>query len=138
VPRISIKQPFGDPEQLERIQISRQLVELRRDVPLPATLDDLVVGEWDLPALHGLFTELEFQVLVDKVKIGCRRPTTWSWCRRPRSTRSRASPRRPTRGSSCAATRSPSSPPRRARPAGWRSPSSSRPSGPSAPAWSPP
>src|SRR5678810_1219401 len=33
VPRISIKQPFGDPEQLERIQISRQLVELRRDVP---------------------------------------------------------------------------------------------------------
>ena len=30
-----IKQPFGDPEQLERIQISRKLVELRRDVPLP-------------------------------------------------------------------------------------------------------
>jgi DNA polymerase-1 len=69
VPRISIKQPFGDPEQLERIQISRQLVELRRDVPLPAALDDLVVGEWDLPGLHQLFTELEFQVLVDKVKI---------------------------------------------------------------------
>src|SRR3954466_13268634 len=69
VPRISIKQPFGDPEQLERIQISRQLVELRRDVPLPSALDDLVVGEWDLPGLHQLFTELEFQVLVDKVKI---------------------------------------------------------------------
>ncbi|HEX3763646.1 MAG TPA: DNA polymerase, partial [Kofleriaceae bacterium] len=69
VPRISNKQPFGDPDQLERIKISRQLVELRRDVPLPALLDDLVVGEWDLPALHQLFTELEFQVLVDKVKI---------------------------------------------------------------------
>jgi DNA polymerase-1 len=69
VPRISIKQPFGDPEQLERIQISRQLVELRRDVPLPVSLEDLVVGEWDLPGLHQLFTELEFQVLVDKVKI---------------------------------------------------------------------
>jgi DNA polymerase-1 len=69
VPRISIKQPFSDPEQLERIQISRQLVELRRDVPLPASLDDLVVGEWNLPELHQLFTELEFQLLVDKVKI---------------------------------------------------------------------
>jgi DNA polymerase-1 len=69
VPRISIKQPFGDPEQLERIQISRQLVELRRDVPLSVALEDLVVGEWDLPGLHQLFTELEFQVLVDKVKI---------------------------------------------------------------------
>ncbi|HMG24699.1 MAG TPA: DNA polymerase I, partial [Kofleriaceae bacterium] len=69
VPRISIKQPFGDPEQLERIRISRQLVELRRDVPLPAALDALVVGEWNLPELHQLFTELEFQVLVDKVKM---------------------------------------------------------------------
>ena len=69
VPRISNKQPFGDPEQLERIQISRKLVELRRDVPLPVVLDDLVVGEWNLPELHQLFTELEFQVLVDKVKV---------------------------------------------------------------------
>ncbi|HEY0477614.1 MAG TPA: 5'-3' exonuclease H3TH domain-containing protein, partial [Kofleriaceae bacterium] len=69
VPRISIKQPFGDPEQLERIQISRQLVELRRDVPLPVTLDDLVVGEWNLPELLQLFTELEFGLLVDKVKV---------------------------------------------------------------------
>ncbi len=69
VPRIKIKQPFGDPEQLERIQISRQLVELRRDVPLPCELDDLVVGAWDLPGLLQLFTELEFQILVEKVKV---------------------------------------------------------------------
>jgi len=69
VPRISIKQPFSDPEQLARIKISRQLVELRRNVPLPKTLDELVVGEWNLPELHQLFTELEFQVLVDKVKM---------------------------------------------------------------------
>jgi DNA polymerase-1 len=69
VPRISIKQPFGDPEQLERIRISRQLVELRRNVPLPTPLDDLVVGDWNLPELHQLFTELEFQLLVDKVKM---------------------------------------------------------------------
>ena len=69
VPRIKIKQPFGDPEQLERVQISRKLVELRRDVPLPCTLDDLVVTQWDLPVLLQLFTELEFQILVEKVKV---------------------------------------------------------------------
>jgi DNA polymerase-1 len=69
VPRIQIKQPFSDPEQLERITISRELVELRRNVPLPVALEDLVVGQWNLPELHQLFTELEFQVLVDKVKM---------------------------------------------------------------------
>src|SRR6185436_9665543 len=64
VPRIQVKQPFGDPEQLERVKLSRQLVELRRDVPLPTELDQLVVGEWNLPELLQLFTELEFGVLV--------------------------------------------------------------------------
>ncbi|MGC4065443.1 MAG: hypothetical protein QM784_12505 [Polyangiaceae bacterium] len=51
-------------------------MELKRDVPLPLTLDELVVSDWDLPVLHQLFTELEFQVLVEKVKMGCRRPRT--------------------------------------------------------------
>ena len=68
VPRLSVKQPFGDPEQLERVKISRQLVELKRDVPLQP-LEELVVGEWDLPGLLALFTELEFQLLVEKVKM---------------------------------------------------------------------
>jgi len=69
VPRIQTKQPFGDPEQLERIKISRKLVELRRDVPLPLKLEDLVASQWDLGVLYQLFTELEFQILVEKVKI---------------------------------------------------------------------
>jgi DNA polymerase I len=69
VPRLSVKQPFGDPEQLERVRMSRKLVELRRDVPLPRALDEMVVTEWDLPTLHQLFTELEFQILVEKVKM---------------------------------------------------------------------
>jgi DNA polymerase-1 len=69
VPRIANKQPFSDAEQLERIRISRKLVELRRDVELPLALEDLLVGEWNLPELLQLFTELEFQLLVDKVKI---------------------------------------------------------------------
>ena len=67
IPRL--KQPFGDPAQLERVQLSRKLVELRRDVPLPVPLEEIVVSDWDLPVLHQLFTELEFQVLVEKVKM---------------------------------------------------------------------
>jgi len=39
VPRIANKQPFGDKDQLARLEISRQLVELKRDVELPMTLD---------------------------------------------------------------------------------------------------
>jgi DNA polymerase-1 len=66
VPRL--KQPFSDPDQLERVKVSRQLVELKRDVPLPMPLEELVVGEWNLPELLQLFTELEFALLVDKVK----------------------------------------------------------------------
>ena len=69
VPRIKIKQPFSDPEQLARVKLSRKLVELRRDVPLPLELDQLVVHGWNLPALLARFTELEFQQLVEKVKM---------------------------------------------------------------------
>jgi DNA polymerase-1 len=66
IPRL--KQPFADPEMLARVQISRQLVELKRDVEVPP-LESLVVKDWDLPALLQLFTELEFQILVEKVKM---------------------------------------------------------------------
>ncbi|MEO8551446.1 MAG: DNA polymerase I, partial [Kofleriaceae bacterium] len=68
VPRIKVKQPFSDPEQLERVTLSRQLVELRRDVEIPP-LESLVVRDWHLDELLALFTELEFQVLVEKVKM---------------------------------------------------------------------
>jgi len=68
VPRLSVKQPFSDPEQLERVTVSRKLVELKRDVEVPE-LESLVVGEWDLPGLLALFTELEFGQLVEKVKM---------------------------------------------------------------------
>jgi DNA polymerase I len=68
VPRLSVKQPFSDPEQLARVKISRELVELKRDVEVPP-LEQLVVGEWDLKGLLELFTELEFNLLVEKVKM---------------------------------------------------------------------
>ncbi len=58
VPRIKVKQPFSDPEQLERVTISRKLVELRRDVPLPTPLEELKATDWNLEELLALFTEL--------------------------------------------------------------------------------
>ena len=69
VPRIAVKQPFGDDEQLARVRMSRKLVELERHVPLPRPIDGLHATQWDLPVLLQLFTELEFQVLVEKVKM---------------------------------------------------------------------
>ncbi|MCX5746874.1 MAG: DNA polymerase I [Proteobacteria bacterium] len=69
VPRIKIKQPFSDPEQLQRVKISRMLVELKRNVELPLALEDLRATDWKLQELHDLFKELEFQVLVEKVKM---------------------------------------------------------------------
>lgn len=67
VPRSKVKQPFGDPELLAKLRISRQLVELKRDVELPVDLDQLQVGEWDVATLIELFTELEFGVLLEKL-----------------------------------------------------------------------
>jgi DNA polymerase-1 len=67
VPRLKIKQPFGDPDQLARIALSRQLVALDRAVALPTPLDQLQAQPWNTDALARLFGELEFQVLVDKV-----------------------------------------------------------------------
>jgi DNA polymerase-1 len=69
VPRIAVKQPFSDPEQLQRVKVSRELVELKRDVPLPEPLDGMLAADWNLPELLQLFTELEFQLLVEKVKM---------------------------------------------------------------------
>src|SRR5262249_53241147 len=47
VPRLKVKQPFGDPETIERVRLSRKLVELRRDVPVGVELDDLRARPWD-------------------------------------------------------------------------------------------
>ncbi len=48
VPRLKIRQPFGDPEQLARVRLSRMLVELNRKVALPIPLEDLkAAATWD-------------------------------------------------------------------------------------------
>ncbi len=66
-PRVRGKHPLADPEMVERLRISRRLVELDRDVKLPRELDDLKVGEWNAPELAKMFTELEFHIMLDRV-----------------------------------------------------------------------
>ena len=66
-PKIRGKFPLSDPAQIERLRVSRKLVELDREVKLPVALDDLKARTWDRQALIDLFTELEFFLLVDKV-----------------------------------------------------------------------
>ena len=67
-----LKEKFTDPEQIERLRLSRRLVELDRAVDLPVELDTLLARPWDKDRLAQLFTELEFQVLRDKVEEGPR------------------------------------------------------------------
>jgi len=67
-----LKEKFTDPEQIERLRMSRRLVELVRDVELPMTIDELVTRPWDQPKLAEMFRELEFQLLLDKVDDGPR------------------------------------------------------------------
>jgi DNA polymerase I len=66
-PKVRGKFPVGTPEAIERLRISRKLVELDRKVTLPRALDDLVVGEWDTARLTSMFTELEFNNMLERV-----------------------------------------------------------------------
>jgi DNA polymerase I len=54
-------------EAREAIRVSRELVRLRDDVPLPKTLEELHRIEPDKTRLRGLFTELEFFRLADQL-----------------------------------------------------------------------
>ena len=47
-------------EHLENLALGRELATIRQDVTLDEGLDDLRPGEPDLPALAGLYRELEF------------------------------------------------------------------------------
>ncbi len=66
-PKVRGKHPLADAEMVERLRISRRLVELDRDVALPRSLDELVAGDWNAAELARMFTELEFTVMVDRV-----------------------------------------------------------------------
>jgi DNA polymerase-1 len=67
-----LKERFTDPVQIERLRLSRRLVELDREVKLPMELDALTVRPWDKEKLAQLFAELEFFAMIDKVQEGPR------------------------------------------------------------------
>jgi len=54
-------------ENLSSVLRNRQLTELVRDVALPYTPDQLVLAPWDRERIHGLFDDLEFRVLRDRL-----------------------------------------------------------------------
>ncbi len=51
----------------EDVLRNKQLATLRRDVPLPLTVDDLRMGAWDRTQIQRLFDTLEFQGLRDRL-----------------------------------------------------------------------
>jgi len=65
-----MKERFEDSEQRERLALSRQLVQLKEDVDVPAKLDDLRRGVWNGDALREVFEELEFKALLDQFEPG--------------------------------------------------------------------
>ena len=66
--------------QADNARLSRQLVTLRRDVPVELDLEQLRVRAPDTDALAALFTELEFRTLIPKLdtltSVGASAPAT--------------------------------------------------------------
>ncbi|ACY17103.1 DNA polymerase I [Haliangium ochraceum] len=58
---------FRDPEALERLARSRELVTLRSDVATDAELDALVQQPWEGAQAEELFRELEFETLLERL-----------------------------------------------------------------------
>jgi DNA polymerase-1 len=54
-------------QQADNARLSRQLVTLRRDVPVELDLEQLRVRTPEIDALAALFTELEFRTLIPKL-----------------------------------------------------------------------
>ena len=57
----------------DQIRLSRQLVTLADDAPLPAPIDELGIREFDAPTLHAFLESMEFRGLARRVSDG-RRP----------------------------------------------------------------
>ena len=54
----------------DQIRLSRQLVQLTCDVPLPAPIDDLKIGDPDGPTLQAFLELMEFRTLARRVGDG--------------------------------------------------------------------
>jgi DNA polymerase-1 len=66
-PKVLGKFPLADAEVAAKLRISRQLVELNRQVEVGVELDALVSSPWDSDTLSAMFKELEFDAMVDRV-----------------------------------------------------------------------
>jgi DNA polymerase-1 len=64
---------FRDAEALAKLERSRELVTLRRDLDIPVALDDMVPSPWDSAAVEPLFRELEFESLLDRLSAAVAR-----------------------------------------------------------------
>jgi len=53
----------------DNARLSRELVTIRKDVPLELDLDALRTAPWDVEALRGLYAELEFHSLLQKLEV---------------------------------------------------------------------
>lgn len=52
---------------VDQIRLSRNLAEIRTDIPLNLSLEDLEVKEPNMPELQKIYTELEFRSMLKKV-----------------------------------------------------------------------
>jgi DNA polymerase-1 len=55
--------------EADNARLSRELVTIRRDVPVELDLEALQAEPWDAEALHELYTELEFHSLLQKLEV---------------------------------------------------------------------
>ena len=64
-----VKGKTGDAlrDNLSSVLRNRQLTELVRDVELPYAPEQLALAPWDRERIHGLFDDLEFRVLRDRL-----------------------------------------------------------------------
>jgi len=55
--------------EAKNARLSRELVTIRRDVPVPQEVKDLRVEPWDRSALETLYADLEFHSLLPRVQV---------------------------------------------------------------------
>jgi DNA polymerase-1 len=56
-------------DEADNARLSRELVTIRRDVPVELDLEAFQAEPWDAAALHELYTELEFHSLLQKLEV---------------------------------------------------------------------
>jgi DNA polymerase-1 len=56
-------------DEADNARLSRELVTIRRDVPVELDLEAFQAEPWDAEALHELYTELEFHSLLQKLEV---------------------------------------------------------------------